>query len=166
MRISVLATEVCAREKMKHVEASAMHEATSRTGRPPSHHCATMLRRRATLSTTARHTEAKTLRHRLVVHGSVCTRRTMRPPLLQHSAAAATSRAPRRAAGIAGAGRVTSGSGAGRDGEREGGARAHLALHPDRTAMQLDELPAQREPQAGALAPGRVRADLAELVEH
>ena len=29
MRIKVLATEVWASEKMKHVEASAMHEATS-----------------------------------------------------------------------------------------------------------------------------------------
>src|SRR5882724_5158606 len=125
---------------MKHVEAMAMHEATSRTGRPPSYHCAKMLRRRTALRTTARTTEAKRLRHRLVVQESVWTRRTMRPPLLQHTAAAATRRAPRRAAGIAGARSVTSGSGAGRDGEREGGARAHLALHPDRAAVQLDEL--------------------------
>jgi hypothetical protein len=94
--MSVLATDVWASEKMKHVEASAMHEATSRTGRPPSRHCAKMLRRRTTLRTTARTTEAKTLRHRLVVQESVWTRRTMRPPLLQHTAAAATRRAPRR----------------------------------------------------------------------
>src|SRR5213594_4436955 len=98
MRISVLATEVCASEKMKHVEASAMQTATATTGRPPSRHWATMLRRRTIQSTTARKIEAERLRHRLVVHGLVVTRRAMRPPLLQQTAAQATSRAPRRVA--------------------------------------------------------------------
>src|SRR2546425_11037694 len=84
---------------MKHVEASAMQTATATTGRPPSRHWATMLRRRTIQSTTARKIEAERLRHRLVVHGLVVTRRAMRPPLLQQTAAQATSRAPRRVAG-------------------------------------------------------------------
>src|SRR3989442_8944210 len=86
---------------MKNVEASAMQTATATTGRPPSRHWATMLRRRAIHRTTTRKSEAKRLRHRLVVHGLVVTRRAMRPPLLQQTAAQATSRAPRRAAGVA-----------------------------------------------------------------
>src|SRR5437879_11217698 len=80
---------------MKHVEASAMQTATATTGRPPSRHWATMLRRRAIQSTTARKIEAETLRHRLVVHGLVVTRRAMRPPLLQQTAAPPTPRHPR-----------------------------------------------------------------------
>src|SRR5712691_3660608 len=100
MRISVLATDVCASEKMKHVEASAMHTATTRTGRPPPRHCATIPRPRTTHSTRLRKSEAKTLRHRLVVQGLVVTRRAMSPPLLQQTAAQATSRTPRRLAGV------------------------------------------------------------------
>src|SRR5215470_8902613 len=99
--MSVLATDVYASEKMKHVEAAAMQEATSTTGQPPSRHCATMLRRRTTDRSAARKSEAKTLRQRLVVQGLVPTSRTMSPPLLQHTAAQATSRAPRRVAGVA-----------------------------------------------------------------
>ena len=38
MRMSVLATDVWASEKMKHVEAVAMQSATITTGRPPSRH--------------------------------------------------------------------------------------------------------------------------------
>jgi hypothetical protein len=41
-----------------------------------------------------------------VVQGLVVTRRAMSPPLLQHTAAEATSRAPRRAADVAGSRRV------------------------------------------------------------
>src|SRR5256885_9884340 len=84
---------------MKHVEASAMQTATATTGRPPSRHWATMLRRRTIQSTTARKIEAERLRHKLVVHGLVVTRRAMRPPLLQQTAAQGTSRAPRPVAG-------------------------------------------------------------------
>ena len=101
MRISVLATDVWASEKMKHVDASAMHAATSQTGRPPSPPLRDDAAAAGRLSTSGQERrEAKKLRHRLVVQGSVRTRRTMSPPLLQHSAAAATSRAPRRAAGV------------------------------------------------------------------
>src|SRR5262249_12470497 len=49
---------------------------------------------------------AKTLRQRLVVQGLVLTSRTMRPPLLQHTAAQATSIAPRRVTGVASSRRV------------------------------------------------------------
>src|SRR5882672_3014144 len=112
MRINVLATEVWASEKMKHVEASAMHAATARTGRPPSRHCAKMLRRATVHNTALRNTDANRLRHRLVVHGLVVTSRAMSPPLLQHTAAQPTSKAPRRAAGIAGSRRVANESGA------------------------------------------------------
>src|SRR2546429_6555856 len=97
--MSVLATDVCAREKMKHVEAVAMHTATIRTGRPPSRHSAKIPRRRTTRSTRVRKSEAKRPRQRLVVHGPVATRRAMSPPLLQQTEAKATSRATRRVAG-------------------------------------------------------------------
>src|SRR5262245_8035617 len=97
MRMRVLATVVWASEKMKHVEASDMHAATVNTGSPPSRHCAPIHRPRTACRTTARKSAANELRQRLVVQGSVLTRRTMSPPLLQQSAAAATKRAPRRA---------------------------------------------------------------------
>src|SRR6266849_5901597 len=57
-----------------------------------------MLQPRTIHRTRTRKSEAKRLRHRLVVQGLVVTRRAMSPPLLQHNAAPATSRAPRRAA--------------------------------------------------------------------
>ena len=78
-----------------------MQTATATSGGPPSRHCARMLRPRTIDSTTARKSEAKRLRQRLVVQGVVVTRRAMSPPLLQHTAAQATSRAPRREAGVA-----------------------------------------------------------------
>src|SRR5262245_22717304 len=112
MRMSVLATDVWASERMKHVEASAMHKATATTGRPPSRHCATIPRPRTIQSTRARKTDAKKLRHRVVVQALVVTRRAMSPPLLQHNAAQATSRAPRRASGVVGARRRATESGA------------------------------------------------------
>src|SRR5262249_36249123 len=112
MRISVLATDVWASEKTKHVEDTAMHTAAATTGRPPSRHCATIPRPRITQSTSARNTEAKKLRHRLVVQGDVPTRRTMSDPLLQHSAAQATRSAPRRVASVAGSRHVATESGA------------------------------------------------------
>src|SRR2546422_1683027 len=102
MRISVLETDVCASEKMKHVEAPAMHTAAASTGSPPCRHCATMLRRPAALSTTDRKIDAKKLRQKLVVHGLVVTRRAMRPPVLQQIAADATSSAPRRLGAVIG----------------------------------------------------------------
>src|SRR5262245_57094760 len=86
---------------MKHVEASAMQVATTRTGRPPSRHCATMLRRRAIQSSTVRKSDADRPRQSAVVHGVVETSRTMSPPLLQQMEAHATSSAPRRAAWVA-----------------------------------------------------------------
>lgn len=112
MRINVLATDVCASEKMKHVEAMAMHAATARTGRPPSRHCAKMLRRPAVHNTRLGNNDANRLRHRLVVHGLVVTSLAMSPPLLQHTAAHPTSRAPRRAAGMGESRRVATESGA------------------------------------------------------
>src|SRR5262249_10355948 len=112
MRISVLATEVWASEKTKHVEDTAMHTAAATTGRPPSRHCATIPRPRITQSTSARKTEAKKLRHRFVVQGDVPTRRTISDPLLQHRAAQATRSAPRRVASVAGSRHVATESGA------------------------------------------------------
>jgi hypothetical protein len=59
----------------------------------------------------ARKIDASRLRHRLVVQGLVVTRRTKSDPLLQKTAAAATSRAPRRAADVAGSRRAAIESG-------------------------------------------------------
>src|SRR6185436_1147192 len=53
-----------------------------------------------------------------------------------------------------------------RDRERERGAHAHLALHPDPPAVQLDELPTQGQSQPGALDLLVRRPHLAELLEH
>src|SRR5437762_2365437 len=99
MSRSVFATDVCAREKMKQVDATDMHTATAKTGRPPSRHSATMLRRWRNDNTSARKTDAKTLRQKLVVHGVVATSRAISAPLLQQMAAQATRRTPRRVAG-------------------------------------------------------------------
>jgi hypothetical protein len=107
----VFATAVWASEKMKHVEDSAMQAATITTGRPPSRHCTHTGRRPTTQKTSPRKSEAKALRQKLVVHGPVPTRRAMSAPLLQQTAAPATSNAPRRAAGVAGARRVDDASG-------------------------------------------------------
>src|SRR5262249_28980907 len=112
MRISVLATEVCASEKTKHVDDTAMQTAAATTGRPPSRHCATSPRPRITQSTSPRNSEAKKLRHRLAVQGHVPTRRTMSDRLLRHRAAQATSSAPRRVASVAGSRHVATESGA------------------------------------------------------
>src|SRR5215510_7729040 len=53
-----------------------------------------------------------------------------------------------------------------RDRERERRARAQLALDPDSSAVQLDELPAQGEPEPGALYLLVSRPHLTELLEH
>src|SRR6266849_7261347 len=71
-----------------------------------------MLQPRTIHRTRARKSEAKRLRHRLVVQGLVVTRRAMSPPLLQHIAAQATSSTPRRVAGAAGSRRGATESGA------------------------------------------------------
>src|SRR5213592_4477359 len=53
-----------------------------------------------------------------------------------------------------------------RERERERGALADLALYPDLAAVQLDELPREREPEARALVLlGVVAPDLPELLE-
>src|SRR5437016_5323792 len=49
--------------------------------------------------------------------------------------------------------------------ERERGSATHFALHPQATAVELDELSRQREPEAGALALARGVAHLAKLLE-
>src|SRR5439155_299150 len=79
MRISVLATDVWASEKMKHVEDTAIHIAAITTGIPPSRHCPTMPRPRTRQRTSARNTEAKKLRHRLVVQGGSATSQLSSP---------------------------------------------------------------------------------------
>src|SRR5215469_8344796 len=54
-----------------------------------------------------------------------------------------------------------------REGECEGRALADLAGQPDLAPVQLDELPRERKPEAGALVPARtIAAHLAELLEH
>jgi hypothetical protein len=50
------------------------------------------------------------------------------------------------------------------EGERRAGSQ--LALHPDPAAVQLDELPAQGQPQSGALDFLCRRSHLPELLEH
>src|SRR6267142_3270422 len=101
MRMSVLATEVCASDRMKQVEDSDMHAATATPGAPSARHWVTIERRSTADRASARNAEANTLRHRFVVHGPVATRRAMRAPLLQHIAAHATNTAPRRVAATA-----------------------------------------------------------------
>src|SRR5260370_27268239 len=112
MRTGLLAHVWCAGEKRTDVEASEMRPARARPGAPPPRHCAKIPRPRTTHSTRLRKSEAKTLRHRLVVQGLVVTRRAMSPPLLQQTAAQATSRTPRRLEGVAGSRRVATESGA------------------------------------------------------
>src|SRR4029450_1290903 len=54
-----------------------------------------------------------------------------------------------------------------RQNEREGRSRAGLAVEADAAAVQLDEAPRQRGPEAGAFVlVGVVAADLAEFLEH
>src|SRR5262245_37672946 len=50
--------------------------------------------------------------------------------------------------------------------EREGRARAEVTLHPDASAVQLDELAAEREPEPGALGLLLRFADLLELLAY
>src|SRR5882724_3222079 len=52
-----------------------------------------------------------------------------------------------------------------RDRERECRAHAHLALDPDSSTMEFDELPAERQPQAGPLHLLLRRPHLPELLE-
>src|SRR5213594_232452 len=138
MRMSVLATDVCASEKMKHVDDTAMHTAAATIGRPPSRHCPTRPRPRTSQSTSARNSEAKKLRHRVVVQGEVSTRRTMSDPLLQHNAAQATSSAPRRVASVAGSRHVATESGA--DVMSEAQAETMLPGTPRSLLPRLDPL--------------------------
>src|SRR5205807_1859226 len=49
--------------------------------------------------------------------------------------------------------------------EREDRAPADLGVDPDRAAVQLDEAPAQRQPEAGALALPRLVPRLPKLLE-
>src|SRR5262252_5280268 len=53
----------------------------------------------------------------------------------------------------------------GRQCERERGAHAHLALHPDSPTVEFHKLPAQGQPQPRALDLLRRRPHLAELLE-
>src|SRR5262245_47892440 len=52
-----------------------------------------------------------------------------------------------------------------RDREGERGAHPHLALDPDPAAVELDELPTQRQPKPSALLLRRACTDLAKLFE-
>src|SRR2546426_4042388 len=123
---------------MKHVEDTAIHIAAITTGIPPSRHCPTMPRPRTSQRTSARNTEAKKLRQRLVVRGGVATRRTMSARLLQHSAAEATSTAPRRVASVAGSRHVATESGA--DVMSEAQAETMLPGTPRSLLPRLDPL--------------------------
>src|SRR5260370_39784150 len=49
--------------------------------------------------------------------------------------------------------------------KRERGALSHFAAHPDRSAVQLDELATERQAQTGTFLLRRARPDLAELLE-
>ena len=95
---SVFATEVRARAMMKHVEAVAKQAAIRTPGQPVWRTTAAS-RPRSTMATAAeRNVAPNTERQNTVVHGSVVIRRANRPPLLQQSAAVATSQKPRRRA--------------------------------------------------------------------
>src|SRR5205814_4961598 len=73
---------------------------------------------------------------------------------------------PVRKVPLRASGRHSGRLGSDRQRERERRALADLALHPDLAAMQLDELPREREAEAGALTPpGVVRARLTKLLE-
>ena len=93
---SVFATEVRARAMMKHVEAVAKHAAISAPGQPVSRTTPASRPRRVIATAAERNAAQNTERQNTVVHGSVATRRAMRPPLLQQIAAAATSQKPVR----------------------------------------------------------------------
>jgi len=95
---SVFATEVRARAMMKHVEAVAKQAAMSTPGHPVWRTTGASLPRRAMVTATERNAAPNTERQNTVVHGSVVIRRVNRPPLLQQSAAAATSQKPSRRA--------------------------------------------------------------------
>src|SRR5262245_61864645 len=69
-------------------------------------------------------------------------------------------------AGLSSTMRISSFAMAYRDRERERRARAQLALDPDSSAVQLDELPAQGQPQASALHLLVCRSHLTELLKH
>jgi hypothetical protein len=81
---------------MKHIDAVAKHEAISTPGQPISRTTTASRPRRAMATAEKRKTAQKTDRQKTVVHGSVETRRVMRPPVLQQSAAPATSQKPAR----------------------------------------------------------------------
>src|SRR5258705_7000093 len=93
---STFATDVRARAMMKHTEAVAKQEAISTPGQPASRTTTASRPRRAIATAEKRKTAQKTDRQKTVVHESVETRRSMRPPVLQQSAAAATSQKPTR----------------------------------------------------------------------
>ena len=95
---NVFATEVRARAMMKYIEAVAKHEAISTPGQPISRTTTASRPRRAITTAEKRNTAQKTDRQKTVVHESVETRWAMRPPVLQQSAAAATSQKPARRA--------------------------------------------------------------------
>src|SRR6266545_526107 len=94
--ISVFATEVRARAMMKHVDAVAKQAAMRSPGQPISRTSWAMRARCAMATADPRKPAQNTERQNTVVHGSVLTRRAIRPPLLQQIAAAATSQNPRR----------------------------------------------------------------------
>src|SRR6267142_4098241 len=101
-----------------------------------------MPRPRSIHRTTARNNEAKRLRHRLVVQGLVVTRRAMSPPLLQHIAAQATSRAPRRLAGVAESRRGATESGATAMSEARAGTMLSAMPRPTAGPSKLDRFEA------------------------
>ena len=93
---STFATEVRASAMMKQIEAAAKHEAIMTPGQPVSRTTAASRPRREIATAEKRNAAQNTERQNTVVHGPVPTRRAMRPPALQQSAAAATSQKPAR----------------------------------------------------------------------
>src|SRR5882762_5924801 len=102
-----------------------------------------------------------------------CCSAAMRSPssavsasITRYPLAWSTSRTSMRLLSLSSTRRISSpGMGAHGKREREGRSTPHLALHPQATAVELDELSRQRETETGALALVRGVAHLAELLE-
>src|SRR6185503_9022521 len=91
----VFATVVRATALMKQVEAMAKQSAIATPGQPMPRICGQAEPRSWMKMTTSRKAAVKMERQNTVVQGSVSTSRASSPPVLQHSAAAATRTTPR-----------------------------------------------------------------------
>src|SRR5215468_9872502 len=98
-----------------------------------------------------------------------CARRTPSSPvsasMVWYPLTCSVSRTSFKFLGLSSTIRISSFAMAHRNREREGRASSDLALHPDPSTVQLDELPRQGQSQARALDPFGRHPDLLELFE-